>query len=104
MQKIIDFIINNKIYTIYDIDHIKGKKTYVGESRYEEGVVLIEKGTKKQMLTTLKHELAHVWLYENGHSEQAEGCFNYEDLCEYIALSCDSVYNITEKYKKEKGW
>lgn len=104
MKKITEFIINNKIYCIFDTDKIEGKDTYVGESRYEQGVILIERGTKEQMLITLRHELAHVWLYENGHSIQQEGCFTYEDLCEYIALSCNSVYNITEQYKKEKGW
>jgi len=104
MKKITEFEINNKIYCIFDTNKIEGKDSYVGESRYEQGIVLIEYGTKEQMLTTLRHELAHVWLYENGHSIQVEGCFTYEDLCEYIALSCSSVYKITENYKKKKGW
>lgn len=104
MQEVIHFIINDKKYTIFDVDKIEGKKSYVGESQYEKGIVLIEVGTPEEMITTLKHELAHVWLYENGHPYQAGGCFTYEDLCEYIAFSNDSVYNISEEYKKVKGW
>ena len=104
MQEIIHFIINDKKYTIFDVDKIEGKKSYVGESQYEKGIILIEVGTPEEMITTLKHELAHVWLYENGHPYQAGGCFTYEDLCEYIAFSNDSIYNITKEYEKKKGW
>ena len=43
MTKICDFIINNKIYTIYDVDRIEGKKTYVGRSDYDDTNIYIEK-------------------------------------------------------------
>lgn len=104
MKEILKFSINNKQYTIYDINKIEGKPSYVGESQYDEGIILIEEGSKEQMLTTLKHELAHVWLYENGHPYQAGGCFTYEDLCKYIALSNNSIYSIEKEYKKIKKW
>ena len=104
MQKIVEFKINGKTYTIYDVDKIEGKDSYIGETRYEKGIVLIEKGTKKEMIDTVRHELAHIWLYENGHPYQAGGCFTYEDLCEYIAFSNESVYKITQDYMKKKGW
>lgn len=104
MKEIYKFKINNKLYTIYDVEKIDGKNSYVGESSYDEGIILIEKNTKEQMMITLKHELAHVWLYENNHPYQAGGCFTYEDLCEYIALSNSSIYRIAENYKKAKGW
>jgi hypothetical protein len=56
------------------------------------------------MLDTLKHELSHVWLYENGHPYQAGGCFTYEDMCEYIAFSNRFVFDISEMYKIKKDW
>ena len=104
MQEIIKFNINDKIYTVYDVDTIEGKKTYVGETEYSKGIIQIEKGTKQNMIDTLRHELAHVWLYENGHPYQAGGCFTYEDLCEYISFSNKSIYEITQEYLKKKGW
>ena len=53
------------------------------------------------MLLTLKHELMHVWLYEHGHWSQTEKCnFNYEELCELVALSNDFINKIVNEYKK----
>lgn len=99
MYKICEFIINGKIYTIYDVDRISGKNTYVGRSRYNEREVCIEIGSKEQMLITLKHELMHVWLYENGHTNQSgKEVFSYEELCELSALSNDSINRITKLY------
>lgn len=103
MQEICNFNINNKTYTIYDVDKIEGKKSYVGQSQYDEGNIFIEKGTEEQMLITLKHELMHVWLYENGHKNQdGDEIFSYEDLCEYAALSNDSINRITQEYINAK--
>lgn len=104
MEEIMKFKINGKTYTIYDTDEIEGKDSYIGETRYEKGIVLIEKGSMKEMLDTVRHELAHIWLYENGHPYQAGGCFTYEDMCEYISFSNESVYNITREYMEKKGW
>lgn len=104
MQKICDFIINGKIYTIYDVNKIEGKNSYVGQSKYDEGLIFIEHGSEKQMLLTLKHELMHVWLYENGHKNQnGQEIFNYEDVCELVALSNDSINRITNLYLQNKG-
>ena len=104
MKEIIKFTINNKVYTIYDVEKIEGRNSYVGETQYKEGIILIEEGTKPHMIDTLGHELAHVWLYENGHPYQAGGCFTYEDLCEYISFSNNSIHEITQEYLKAKGW
>lgn len=104
MYDVLDFKINGKKYRIYDVGRIEGKKTYVGETNYEKGIILIEYGTIPEMMTTVRHELAHVWLYENGHPYQAGGCFTYEDLCEYIALSNRFVYEISERYRIAKDW
>ena len=104
MEKICDFKINNKIYTIYDVDRIFGKSSYVGSSNYDNRNIYIEYGTPKQMLYTLKHELMHVWLYENGHTNQnGNEVFSYEDLCEYAALSNDSINRIVKKYLQNKN-
>lgn len=104
MNEICKFIINDNIYTIYNVDKITGKENYVGRSHYEDRTVYVEYGTKEQMLLTLKHELAHVWLYENGHTNQdGQEIFDYEDLCEYIALSNDSVNRIVKLYLENNG-
>ena len=103
MEKVCEFTINNRIYTIYDVDRIEGKDSYVGRSRYNERDIYIEQGSLKQMLLTLKHELMHVWLYENGHTNQdGQEIFDYEDLCEYVALSNDSINRIVNLYLKSK--
>ena len=103
MEEICKFTINNRIYTIYDVDKIQGKKSYVGRSRYNERDVYIEKGSLKQMLLTLKHELMHIWLYENGHTNQdGQEIFDYEDLCEYTALANDSINRVVKEYIKAK--
>lgn len=56
------------------------------------------------MLLTLKHELMHVFLYENGHKNQdGEEVFSYEDMCELSALSNNSINRIVELYISEGG-
>lgn len=104
MEEICKFEINNNIYTIYDVDKIEGKENYVGRSHYDDRTIYIEKGTKEDMLLTLKHELMHVWLYENGHTNQNdEETFGYEDVCELVAYSNNSINRITNLYLKSKG-
>lgn len=103
MEEICQFTINNKIYTIYDVDEIEGKNSYVGRSDYEDLNIYVEQGTFKQMMLTLKHELMHVWLYENGHKNQdGKEIFGYEDVCELVALSNNSINKIVKEYLKHK--
>ena len=46
----------------------------------------------------------HVWLYENGHTNQnGDEIFDYEDMCELVALSNDSINRIVNLYLEEKG-
>ena len=104
MEKICDFVINKHIYSIYDVDRITGKNSYVGRSDYEDRTIYVEKGKIENMLITLKHELMHVWLYENGHKNQdGNEIFDYEDMCELVALSNNSINRIVDLYLKEKG-
>lgn len=64
----------------------------------------LKNGSYKDMLLTLKHELMHVWLYENGHTNQnGDEIFDYEDMCELVALSNDSINRIVKLYLNEKG-
>lgn len=104
MEKICNFMINKHIYSIYDVDRITGKNSYVGRSDYEDRTIYVEKGKIENMLLTLKHELMHVWLYENGHKNQdGDEIFDYEDMCELVALSNNSINRIVDLYLKEKG-
>ena len=104
MEEIYRFIKNKHIYTIYDVDKITGKENYVGRSHYEDRTIYVEKGNFKDMMLTLKHELMHVWLYENGHTNQdGKEVFDYEDVCELVALSNNSINRIVDLYLKEKG-
>ena len=64
---------------------------------------ILKNGKDEDMLLTLKHELMHVWLYENGHKNQdGKEVFSYEDLCEYAALANSSINRIVKLYKREK--
>ena len=66
---------------------------------------ILRNGNSNQMLLTLKHELMHVWLYENGHTNQTKDeVFDYEDVCELVALSNNSINRIVNIYLKEKGF
>ena len=103
MEEICQFKINGHIYTIYNVDKITGKNSYVGRSNYNDKTIYVEYGTKEQMLLTLKHELMHVWLYENGHKNQDnQEIFDYEELCELVALSNDSINRIVNEYLKRR--
>ena len=103
MEEVCSFIINNRVYTIYDVDRIEGKKSYVGRSDYIDTDIYIERGTFEQMMLTLKHELMHVWLYENGHTNQdGQEIFDYEDVCELVALSNNSINRIVNLYCYKK--
>lgn len=104
MEEICSFVINNHIYTIYDVDKITGKENYVGRSHYEDKTIYVEKGNFKDMMLTLKHELMHVWLYENGHTNQTgDEVFDYEDMCELVALSNNSINRIVNEYLSNKN-
>lgn len=99
MEEICQFTINNNIYTIYNVDKISGKENYVGRSHYDDKTIYVEKGNFDDMLLTLKHELMHVWLFENGHTNQNnDEVFGYEDVCELVALSNNSINRITKLY------
>lgn len=83
----------------YSQDADTGGENYVGRSHYDDKTIYVEKGNFKDMLLTLKHELMHVWLFENGHTNQNnDEVFGYEDVCELVALSNNSINRITKLY------
>ena len=43
MEEICKFIVNNHVYTIYNVDTIEGKQSYVGRSDYDDRTLYIEK-------------------------------------------------------------
>lgn len=66
---------------------------------------ILKNGKFENMLLTLKHELMHVWLYENGHTNQnGDEIFDYEDVCELVALSNSSINRIVNLYLEIKGF
>lgn len=96
---ICDFEIKNKYYRIYNVDKIKGKKTYVGVTDYDTKEIFIENGDYYNMIKTLIHELMHVWLHENGHKHQDNGCFTYEQVCEVVAQGYEFINEIIKDYQ-----
>ena len=98
-KKVCSFIINDRLYTIYNVTKIEGKSTYVGQTDYDLRRIYIEENSRNEEIITLKHELIHVWLFEKGYKYQNEKmCFGVEDVCEIAAYSNDFVNKITEKY------
>lgn len=96
---ICNFKINNRVYDIYNVDRIQGKKTYIGETSYDDRTIFIENRNYDEMLLTLKHELMHIWLYERGYKNQQDGCFSFEDICEISALSNDFMNKVVKEYE-----
>ena len=54
MEEICSFVINNHIYTIYDVDKITGKENYVGRSHYEDRTIYIEKRSLQRYVINFK--------------------------------------------------
>ena len=102
MKKIYSFVINNREYEIYNVNRIEGKNTYVGQTDYDTGHIYIEDNSYEEKIITLKHELIHVWLYENGYKYQGSDlCFSVEDVCEIAAYSNSFVNYVVSKYMEK---
>lgn len=96
------FDINGETWKINEVSHIGDDITTLGETEYHTRTIrLLDWVDKTTKLRTLKHELAHVWMWEYGHNQHEEDkTFTYEDVCEIIACSNDFVNRIIEKYFK----
>lgn len=63
-------------------------------------ILLLE--NQANIIKTLKHELAHVWLYEYGHNSDDEKIYKCEDVCEIVASSNDFINDVVYKFKNIK--
>ena len=72
----------------------------LGVTIYKTQEILLLK-KQANIVKTLKHELAHVWLYEYGHAQNDDSSYKYEDICEIVASSNNFVNEVVEKFKKE---
>lgn len=97
------FEINNSKWTIREVDEAEmnneTKNDYtMGLTIYKTQQILLlkDQANKKK---TLKHELAHVWLYEYGHFQYDEERYHYEEVCEIVASSNDFVNETIYQYE-----
>lgn len=101
-----EFKINNTHWVIKEVDEgymkLEDEPDYcLGLTIYKKQEILLLKD-QCNIQRTLKHELMHVWLYENGHNAQ-EKQFNHEDVCELVASSNNFINEIIDKYFKAGG-
>ena len=100
------FTINNSEWTIEEVGKDKmtceGSEWTLGLTVYLEQKILLLK-EQPNMERTLKHELAHVWLYEYGHNQHNENKkYDCEDVCEIVASSNNFVNEVVNQYKDSK--
>lgn len=69
----------------------------LGVTLYKEQKILLLK-TQANIIKTLKHELAHVWLWEYAHVQNDNASYDYEDVCEIIACSNNFINNIVNDF------
>lgn len=99
------FKINNTEWNIKVVDEatinneMKQDDT-LGVTIYKtQEILLLE--NQANIIKTLKHELAHVWMYEYGHNQCDEKTFSYEDVCEIVASSNDFINEIVKRYDSQ---
>ncbi len=100
-----EFEINKTKWTIKLVDEAtinnEMKNDYtLGVTIYRTQQILLL-NDQANIIKTLKHELAHVWLYEYGHN-QHEKEFTQEDICEIVASSNDFINDIIKQYESEE--
>nr|DAY48204.1 MAG TPA: SprT-like domain-containing protein Spartan/DNA Complex repair, protease, DNA BINDING [Caudoviricetes sp.] len=94
------FSLNGETWTIIQVPSIGDEISTIGETEYHTRTIrLLDWVDRSTKIRTLKHELAHVWMWEYGHN-QHEREFKAEDVCEIIACSNDFINEIVEKYFK----
>ena len=100
------FEINNSMWEIKEITeeemyYYNGRQGYYthGLTCYKENTIYINK-TSPEKIRTLKHELAHCWLYMYGHNQDDKN-FNNEDICEILASSNDFINEVVQEYIKQ---
>ena len=100
------FKINNTEWTIKTVDEatinneIKNDFT-LGVTIYKKQEILLLE-SQANIIKTLKHELAHVWLYEYGHIQDNDTTYGYEDICEIVACSNNFINETIYQYQNNK--
>lgn len=106
-----EFIINNDKWTIEEKEKNELKELYekemeekayfvFGVTQKSQHIIYINKDMcKDQKIKTLKHELAHCYIWEYGLYNVTE-C-NEELICDLVASSNDFINDIINKYFKE---
>lgn len=94
------FSLNGETWTIIQVPSIGDEITTIGETEYHTRTIrLLDWVDKTTRIRTLKHELAHVWMWEYGHNPHGEDkTFTNEDVCEIIACSNDFINEVIGKY------
>jgi Zn-dependent peptidase ImmA (M78 family) len=99
--------INNAIYTIQEIPDIRkiysdGKnKDFYGLCDYTKRTITIKGNIAKDLKrATLAHELAHAFLFENGHDSRQ---YSLETVCNMFGAFAENIVAIVNDYfDKEK--
>lgn len=100
------FKINGTEWIIEDVDDgamkLEAENDYtLGLTIYKQQKILLVR--QANIIKTLKHELAHVWMYEYGHNQHNME-YSCEDVCEIVASINDFINEIVRQYleKQEK--
>lgn len=107
-----EFEINNSTYSIVEVEEKELKEQFekdypnaedivelYGHTSYVTHIIRINKNLcAEEKIRTLKHELAHVWLWVYAHS--SNNMFTEENVCEIVASSNDFINEVVEKYTK----
>lgn len=102
-----EFEINGTKWTIEEIDANRMKEE--AENDYCMGLTIYKPqkiylvNDQANIISTLKHELVHVWLYEYGHSQNDTRKFHFEEVCEIVARSNSFINEIVNRYKEAKN-
>lgn len=104
------FKINNHIWNIYEVDEKLILEEYqkrqpnayscMGLTFYKEHKIWIaEDMCEDEKVRTLKHELTHCYIWENGFYNVD---FNNEELvCDFVASIYDFIKNVLDKENKD---
>ena len=95
--------INNSKWIIEEVEKdrmtCESNDYTLGLTIYVEQKILLLKN-QPNIIRTLKHELAHAWLYEYGHAQCNSKQYHYEEVCNIVASSNDFINEIVEKYER----
>lgn len=84
----------------YNSEHDEKCYYVFGLCEYSTHIIhLNEELNKSQMLMTLRHELAHCWLWTYGACYES---YSEEDVCNKVSAMCEFIYEISNKYMRNE--